>query len=131
MILNYIWIAFLLIAFIVACVQTIFFGNSQIFSEIMTAAFGSAKSGFEISLGLTGALSLWLGVMKIGEKGGVLERLSRIVAPFFCQDISRNTERSSCNYKYIHEFIGHHAGTRQCCHSHGFESNERIAGIEY
>ena len=83
MILNYIWIAFLLIAFVVACVQTIFFGNSQIFSEIMTAAFGSAKSGFEISLGLTGALSLWLGVMKIGEKGGVLERLSRMVAPFF------------------------------------------------
>jgi len=83
MILNYIWIAFLLIAFVVACVQTIFFGNSQIFSEIMTAAFGSAKSGFEISLGLTGALSLWLGVMKIGERGGVLERLSRMVAPFF------------------------------------------------
>jgi len=83
MILNYIWIAFLLIAFVVACVQTVFFGNSQIFSDIMTAAFGSAKSGFEISLGLTGALSLWLGVMKIGERGGVLERLSRIVAPFF------------------------------------------------
>jgi len=83
MILNYIWIAFLLIAFVVACVQTVFFGNSQIFSEIMTAAFGSAKSGFEISLGLTGALSLWLGVMKIGERGGVLERLSRVVAPFF------------------------------------------------
>jgi spore maturation protein SpmA len=83
MILNYIWIAFLLIAFVVACIQTIFFGNSQIFSEIMTAAFGSAKSGFEISLGLTGALSLWLGIMKIGERGGVLERLSRVVAPFF------------------------------------------------
>ena len=83
MILNYIWIAFLLIAFVVACVQTVFFGNSQIFSDIMTAAFGSAKSGFEISLGLTGALSLWLGVMKIGERGGVLERLSRMVAPFF------------------------------------------------
>ena len=83
MILNYIWIAFLLIAFVVACVQLIFFGNTQIFSDIMTAAFGSAKSGFEVSLGLTGALSLWLGVMKIGEKGGVLERLSRVVAPFF------------------------------------------------
>jgi spore maturation protein SpmA len=83
MILNYIWIGFLVIAFIVACVQLFFFGNTQIFSEIMTAAFGSAKSGFEISLGLTGALSLWLGVMKIGEKGGVLEKLSRIVAPFF------------------------------------------------
>jgi spore maturation protein SpmA len=83
MILNYIWIAFLVIAFIVACVQLVFFGNTQIFSDIMTAAFGSAKSGFEVSLGLTGALSLWLGIMKIGEKGGVLERLSRMVAPFF------------------------------------------------
>ncbi|NDP22554.1 MAG: spore maturation protein [Paludibacter sp.] len=83
MVLNYIWIAFLIIAFVVACVQLIFFGNTQIFSDIMTAAFGSAKSGFEVSLGLTGALSLWLGVMKIGEKGGVLEKLSRIVAPFF------------------------------------------------
>lgn len=83
MILNYIWIAFLVIAFIVACVQLLFFGNTQIFSDIMNAAFGSAKSGFEVSLGLTGALSLWLGIMKIGEKGGVLERLSRVVAPFF------------------------------------------------
>jgi spore maturation protein SpmA len=83
MILNYIWIAFLLIAFIVACIQLIFFGNTQIFSDIMTSAFGSAKTGFEVSLGLTGALSLWLGIMKIGEKGGVLERLSRVVAPFF------------------------------------------------
>ena len=83
MILNYIWIGFLGIAFLVALVQLLFFGNTQIFSDIMTAAFGSAKSGFEVSLGLTGALSLWLGVMKIGEKGGVLERLSRVVAPFF------------------------------------------------
>ena len=83
MILNYIWIGFLFIAFLVALVQLVFFGNTQIFSDIMTAAFGSAKSGFEVSLGLTGALSLWLGVMKIGEKGGVLERLSRLVAPFF------------------------------------------------
>ena len=83
MILNYIWIGFLVIAFLVALVQLLFFGNTQIFSDIMTAAFGSAKSGFEVSLGLTGALSLWLGVMKIGEKGGVLERLSRVVAPFF------------------------------------------------
>ena len=83
MILNYIWIGFILIAVVVALVQLIFTGNTQIFSDIMTAAFGSAKSGFEVSLGLTGALSLWLGVMKIGEKGGVLERLSRVVAPFF------------------------------------------------
>lgn len=83
MILNYIWIAFLLIAFVVACVQFIFFGNSQVFTEIIQAAFGSAKSGFEIALGLTGVLSMWLGVMKIGEKGGVIQSLSRMVAPFF------------------------------------------------
>jgi len=83
MALNIIWIGFIVIAFVLACVQLLFFGNTQIFSDIMNAAFGSAKSGFEISLGLTGALSLWLGVMKIGENGGVLERLSRFVAPFF------------------------------------------------
>lgn len=83
MILNYIWIAFLVIAFLVACIQLIFFGNSQVFSDIIQSAFGSAKSGFEISLGLTGVLSMWLGVMKIGEKGGIIQSLSRLVAPFF------------------------------------------------
>lgn len=83
MVLNYIWIGFLVIAFIVACVQFLFFGNTQIFSDIMTAAFGSAKTGFEISLGLTGVLSMWLGIMKIGEKGGVIQVFSRMVAPFF------------------------------------------------
>lgn len=83
MILNYIWIAFILIAFVVACVQFIFFGNTQIFTDIIQSAFGSAKTGFEISLGLTGVLSMWLGVMKIGEKGGVINFFARIVAPFF------------------------------------------------
>lgn len=83
MILNYIWIGFILVAFVVAVLQLIVNGNTQIFSEIMNAAFGSAKNGFEISLGLTGVLSLWLGIMKIGEKGGVIALFSRIVAPFF------------------------------------------------
>ncbi|MDR3653764.1 MAG: nucleoside recognition domain-containing protein [Paludibacter sp.] len=93
MILNYIWIAFLVIAFIVACIQVIFFGNTQIFTDIIQAAFGSAKSGFEISLGLTGVLSMWLGIMKIGEKGGIINGLSRLVAPFFSKifpDIPKN-----------------------------------------
>jgi spore maturation protein SpmA len=83
MILNYIWIGFLLIAFVVACVQTVFFGNTQIFSDIINSTFDSAKTGFEISLGLTGVLSLWLGIMKIGENGGVIAAFSRLVAPFF------------------------------------------------
>jgi spore maturation protein SpmA len=83
MILNYIWIGFLLIAFVVACIQALFYGNTQIFSDIINSTFDSAKTGFEISLGLTGVLSLWLGIMKIGENGGVIKAFSRLVAPFF------------------------------------------------
>lgn len=83
MILNYIWIAFILIAFVVACIQFLVGGNSNIFMEVMQAAFGSAKTGFEISIGLTGMLSLWLGILKIGERGGAINVLSRMVAPFF------------------------------------------------
>lgn len=85
MILNYIWIGFLFIAFIVACIQLLFFGNPQVFSDIVNSTFDSAKNGFEISLGLTGVLSLWLGVMKIGERGGVINFFSRLVAPFFAK----------------------------------------------
>jgi len=73
----------LLIAFIVACFQAFLFGNTQIFTDIMNATFDSAKTGFEISLGLTGVLALWLGIMKIGENGGVIKAFSRLVAPFF------------------------------------------------
>lgn len=83
MILNYIWIGFLLIAFVLACIQFIFSGNTEIFTELLNATFDSAKTGFEISLGLTGVLSLWLGIMKIGENGGVIKTFSRLVAPFF------------------------------------------------
>jgi len=83
MILNYIWVGFILIAFIVAVLQFFVSGNTQIFTDIIQSAFGSAKNGFEISLGLTGVLSLWLGIMKIGEKGGVINLFSKLVAPFF------------------------------------------------
>ncbi len=83
MILNYIWIGFLLIAFVIACIQWIFFGNPSVFDDLLQSTFASAKTGFEISLGLTGVLSLWLGIMKIGENGGVIAFFSRIVAPFF------------------------------------------------
>jgi len=83
MILNYIWIGFLLIAFVIACIQFIFWGNTQIFTDILNATFDSAKDGFTISLGLTGVLALWLGIMKIGENGGVIKAFSRMVAPFF------------------------------------------------
>lgn len=93
MILNYIWIGFLLIAFLAGLIQWIFFGNLTLFTDLLNSTFDSAKTGFELSLGLTGVLSLWLGIMKIGEKGGVIAFFSRIVAPFFSRifpEIPRN-----------------------------------------
>ncbi len=83
MALNYIFIAFVVIAFVVALVQMIFFGNTSIFNDILQSIFGSAKSGFEISLGLTGILTFWMGILKVAEYGGAMNVLSRMVAPFF------------------------------------------------
>lgn len=85
MVLNYIWIAFFVIAFVVALVKLIFMGDISTFPAIMNSTFSSAKTAFEISLGLTGVLSLWLGVMKIGEKGGVVNVLARWLSPLFCK----------------------------------------------
>jgi spore maturation protein SpmA len=93
MVLNYIWISFFLVAFVVALVKLIFFGDMNVFTDIMNSTYDSARTGFEISLGLTGILSLWLGVMKIGERGGMVELFSRAVAPLFSKlfpDIPKN-----------------------------------------
>ncbi|WP_439181979.1 nucleoside recognition domain-containing protein [Carboxylicivirga taeanensis] len=83
MALNYLWIAFFLIAFIVGLVRLIVFGDMDVFPEMMNATFDSAKTGFEISLGLTGALTLWMGLMRIGEQGGMISVMSRLIGPFF------------------------------------------------
>jgi spore maturation protein SpmA len=83
MALNYIWIAFFVIGFIVALGQLIFGGNAQIFNDLVNAVFANAKTGFEISLGLTGALTLWMGLLKVGEKGGVVNMLGRATGPLF------------------------------------------------
>ena len=82
MVLNYIWIAFFLITFLVAVVKTIM-GDFNVWSEIMGASFTSAATAFEISLYLTGVLSLWLGLMKIGERGGVIRFMGKVVSPLF------------------------------------------------
>lgn len=83
MALNYIWIAFFLIAFVVALVKLLFLGDVGVFTEIMNSIYDAAKTGFEISLGLTGVLAFWLGVMKVGERGGMIALFSRSVAPLF------------------------------------------------
>lgn len=83
MVLNYIWIAFILIAFIVACIKLLLLGDTSVFPAIMDAAFTQSKTAFDISIGLTGVLALWLGIMKIGEQGGVVQALSRVLSPVF------------------------------------------------
>ena len=80
MVLNYIWIAFFFIAFLIALVE-LMLGNTDIFPAIMSSTFDSAKTAFEISIGLTGVLSLWMGVMKIGERSGLVDRMSRLLSP--------------------------------------------------
>ena len=85
MVLNYIWIAFFLIAFVIATFRLVFLGDTEVFPEIINSTFSSSKTAFEISLGLTGVLSLWLGIMKIGEKGGVIALFSKLLSPIFCK----------------------------------------------
>lgn len=83
MVLNYIWIAFFVIAFVIALAKLIFLGDVSVFPAIMDSTFSTSKTAFEISLGLTGVLTLWMGVMKIGEKGGVVNALARLLSPVF------------------------------------------------
>lgn len=85
MVLNYIWIAFFLTAFVIATFRLVVLGDTAVFPEIINSTFSSSKTAFEISLGLTGVLSLWLGIMKIGEKGGVISLFSRVLSPLFCR----------------------------------------------
>ena len=83
MVFNYIWIAFFLIAFVIATVRLVFMGDTEVFPAIMNSTFDTSKAAFKISLGLTGVLSLWLGIMKIGEKGGVINVVARVLSPVF------------------------------------------------
>lgn len=83
MVLNYIWIGFFLVAAVCAVVQSLFLGNTGVFADIINSTFENAKTAFEISLGLTGVLSLWMGIMKIGERGGMVGLLSRLLSPLF------------------------------------------------
>lgn len=93
MVLNYIWIGFFLIAFVIAVIKLVFLGDVEVFPQIMDSTFSSAKTAFEISLGLTGVLSLWLGIMKIGERSGLIGALARWLSPVFTRlfpDIPKN-----------------------------------------
>lgn len=83
MALNYIWVFFFVLAFVVGLIKLIFFGDMEVFPAMINSTFDMAKTGFDISLGLTGVLTLWLGIMKIGERGGIIKIFSRLIGPFF------------------------------------------------
>ena len=93
MALNYIWVGFFLIAFVVGLIKLIFFNDTEVFTKMMEVTFSSAKTGFELSIGLTGVMTLWLGLMKIGERGGMINILARLMGPFFARlfpEVPRN-----------------------------------------
>jgi len=93
MVLNYIWVAFFVIGFVVALIKLVFLGDTSVFPAMMDSTFTSSKSAFEISIGLTGVLALWLGIMKIGEKAGLINALARFLSPVFTRlfpDIPKN-----------------------------------------
>lgn len=83
MILNYIWISLILLAVLMGVIQAVCYGDVEVFSAILNSSFDSAKTGFELSIGLTGVLSLWMGIMKIGEQAGAVQSLGRAITPFF------------------------------------------------
>lgn len=83
MVLNYIWIGLIIITFVVCCISSLFDGNLEVWTNVMNASFTSASTAFEIALGLTGVLALWMGLMKIGEDGGVIQLFGRAVSPLF------------------------------------------------
>ena len=93
MVLNYIWIAFFVVAFILGLIRLIVFGDMGIFPAMMNSTFDMAKTGFEVSLGLTGVMTLWMGLMRVGEQGGIVNLMSRLVDPFSV-DSFRKSPRS-------------------------------------
>ena len=127
MVLNYIWIAFFLIAFVVALGKLIFAGDTVVFTEIINSSFVSAKTGFEISLGLTGILSLWLGIMK----GGSHPVVCPVGGTGFQQALPGHTERASGDRFYFYEYLRQPAGTGQCSDTDGAESNAATTRTEY
>ena len=113
MVLNYIWIAFFIIAFVIALVKLVFWGDFDVFPAMMDSTFSSSKTAFEISLGLTGVLSLWLGIMKIGEKGGIVNVLAKVLSPVFVKlfpdiclrkVVPRYSQGTSRNGLDLHEY---------------------------
>ena len=143
MVLNYIWIAFFVIAFIIALIKVIFLGDTEIFTAIMNSTFDSSKTAFEISLGLTGVLALWLGIMKIGENSGLINALARFLSPVLCRlfpDIPKgHPVLGSIFMNMSANMLGLPIGTQSDERTartepeerYGFQSDDHVSGYQY
>ena len=128
--MNYIWIGFFLVALWWRRGGLVLAGDVEIFNEIINATFASAKTGFEISLGLTGVLALWMGIMKIGERGGVVQAFARLGGPGLQQALPRHPGGAPGDRVEIHELLGEPPRTRQRRDADGSEGDARVAGAE-
>ena len=110
MVLNYIWIAFFVVAFILGLVRLVVFGDTGVFPAMMNSTFDMAKTGFEISLGLTGVMTLWMGLMRVGEQGGIVQPDVPAGGPAFPSPLSGNPQRPSGRRVDHDEHRRQHAG---------------------
>lgn len=129
MALNYIWFAFFLIAFSVALVKLVFFQDLSVFPALMNSTFTSAKTGFEISLYLTGVMSLWLGLMKIGEKGGIVAILSKVIGPFFSRLFPSLPKEHPANGSIIMNFSANMLGLDNAATPLGLKAMKELQEI--
>ena len=125
MVLNYIWIFFFAVAFIVALFRLVIGGDTEVFSAMMTSTFDMSKTGFEISLGLTGVLTLWMGIMKIGERGGAVQVMSGMINPFFRRLFPGLPQDSPAHGSIMMNLAANMLGTD------GIESDAANAGGQY
>jgi spore maturation protein SpmA len=129
MALNYVWIAFFLISFVVACIKLFFFGDTTIFTNVMNGMFESAKTGGEISLGLIGIMTFWLGIMKIGEKAGMITLFAKGVNPFFSKLFPGVPKNHPANGSIIMNFSANMLGLDNAATPVGLKAMQELQEI--
>jgi spore maturation protein SpmA len=127
--LNYIWVAFFLIALVIALIQLVVFRDTQIFASIVNSTFDSAKTGFEISLGLTGVMTLWLGLMKVGEEGGAMNVLAKVTRPFFSRLFPEVPRNHPAHGSIIMNFAANMLGLGNAATPLGLKAMQELQGL--
>lgn len=129
MALNYVWLGFFLIAFIVGMVKMVVYGELTIFTQIITGIFDAAKTGFDISIGLVGMMTLWLGIMRVGERAGMIAVFSRSVAPFFRKLFPSVPDKHPANGAIMMNFSANMLGLDNAATPLGLKAMEELQTI--